>query len=136
MTSVSKHLLYRMLRANVAGHVPIRSCKLTKLAEMCLPAAHLCCRYGERLVPDVWFDAKSVWEVKAADLSISPLHQAAAGMADAVKGISIRFPRLVRVRDDKNPDQATNQEQVVEMYQKQPHVQGNKGSKASAAEDY
>lgn len=98
--------------------------------------ACLWCRYGERLVPDVWFDAKSVWEVKAADLSISPLHQAAAGMADAVKGISIRFPRLVRVRDDKNPEQATNQEQVVEMYQKQPHVQGNKGGKASAGDDY
>ncbi len=93
------------------------------------------CRYGETLLPDVWFDPKVVWEVKAADLSISPVHQAAAGMADAVKGISIRFPRLVRVRDDKNPEQATNAEQVVEMYQKQPHVQGNKGSKAAAEDD-
>ncbi|DBA87111.1 TPA: hypothetical protein ACH3X2_005217 [Trebouxia sp. C0005] len=92
-------------------------------------------RYGETLLPDVWFDPKVVWEVKAADLSISPVHQAAAGMADAVKGISIRFPRLVRVRDDKNPEQATNAEQVVEMYQKQPHVQGNKGSKAAAEDD-
>lgn len=97
---------------------------------VCIP------RYGETLLPDVWFDPKVVWEVKAADLSISPVHQAAAGMADAVKGISIRFPRLVRVRDDKNPEQATNAEQVVEMYQKQPHVQGNKGSKAAAEDDY
>ncbi|KAL3133936.1 hypothetical protein ABBQ32_008384 [Trebouxia sp. C0010 RCD-2024] len=93
-------------------------------------------RYGETLVPDVWFEPKVVWEVKAADLSISPVHQAAAGMADAVKGISIRFPRLVRVRDDKNPEQATGAEQVVEWYQKQPHVQGNKTAKAADDDEY
>lgn len=93
-------------------------------------------RYGETLLPDVWFEPKVVWEVKAADLSISPVHQAAAGMADAVKGISIRFPRLVRVRDDKNPEQATGAEQVVEWYQKQPHVQGNKAGKAAADDEY
>lgn len=94
------------------------------------------CRYGETLLPDVWFEPKVVWEVKAADLSISPVHQAAAGMADAVKGISIRFPRLVRVRDDKGPEQATGAEQVVEWYQKQPHVQGNKPGKSAADDDY
>ena len=54
-----------------------------------------CCRYGETLVPDVWFDAKTVWEVKAADLSVSPVHCAALGLVDASKGVSIRFPRLV-----------------------------------------
>lgn len=73
--------------------------------------------------------------MKAADISISPVHQAAAGMADAVKGISIRFPRLLRVRDDKTPEQATGAEQIVEMYQKQAHVQRNKPGKATAADD-
>ena len=53
------------------------------------------CRFGETLIPDVWFDAKTVWEVKAADLSVSPVHCAATGLVDATKGVSIRFPRLV-----------------------------------------
>ena len=79
--------------------------------------------------PDVWFEPRCVWEVKTADLTLSPRYKAgAAALGDAGgKGISLRFPRFIKRRDDKKPDQATESRMVVDMYRKQESVTRQKG---------
>lgn len=62
------------------------------------------------LIPDVWVAPKIVIEVAGDDLTKSPNHGA---------GIAVRFPRLVRLRTDKSPREATTVKEIEEMYKNQ-----------------
>ncbi|MBU1071209.1 ATP-dependent DNA ligase, partial [Patescibacteria group bacterium] len=56
------------------------------------------------LEPDVWVEPGLVVEVAADEITKSPSHTA---------GVALRFPRLVRFRDDKRVDQATSVEELM-----------------------
>lgn len=73
--------------------------------------------------PDVWFNVTLLFEVLTADLSLSPIYK--AGISTYEKGISLRFPRFMRLRDDKDMEDATSSEQIVEFYESQSHMQNN-----------
>ncbi|KAF5783588.1 putative DNA ligase (ATP) [Helianthus annuus] len=97
----------------------------TSLRSKVIPKPKSYYRYADSINPDVWFEASEVWEVKAADLTISPVYCAAIGEVDPNKGISLRFPRLLRVREDKGPEEASSSEMVADMYNAQKHTQSN-----------
>ncbi|SCZ98992.1 BZ3500_MvSof-1268-A1-R1_Chr3-1g05753 [Microbotryum saponariae] len=70
------------------------------------------------LRPSIWFKPNEVWEMRGADFTLSPVYPAAQHILGE-RGVSVRFPRFIKVREDKSIEQATTTEQLAEMYQNQ-----------------
>jgi len=60
----------------------------------------------KNLIPDVWVEPKLVVEIAADELTNSPVHTA---------GQALRFPRLIKLRNDKSWEQATTLEELKDI---------------------
>ena len=69
--------------------------------------------------PDVWFEPQEVWEMAFADITLSPTYTAAIGLVSDERGLSMRFPRFLKVRDDKSIDEASTSDFLAGLYRKQ-----------------
>ena len=47
-----------------------------------------------------------------------------------------RFPRFIRIRDDKQPEDGTSAQQVADMYNSQEQVKNTKGNKGPARDEF
>ena len=83
-------------------------------------------RVNSLITPTVWVQPKIVIEVLADEVTKSPTHT--AGLRDAqakvksgekAMGYALRFPRLVKFRSDKKPEEATTVKELLEMYKDQ-----------------
>jgi DNA ligase-1 len=64
-------------------------------------------KVSKTLIPDVWVAPTIVVELAADEITVSPIHSS---------GYALRFPRLVRFRDDKGVDQATSAKEIKKLY--------------------
>ncbi len=76
-------------------------------------------RVDSIIKPDLWFVPAKVAEIIGAELTLSPLHTCCWNRVRTGAGISIRFPRFIRWRDDKSPEDATTTQELLEMYMRQ-----------------
>jgi DNA ligase-1 len=80
------------------------------------------------LEPDVWVKPEIVVEIRADELTRSPVHTAGRSLKPSksgsafdvdVPGYALRFPRLERFRDDKKSTDATTLKEVEEIFKLQ-----------------
>lgn len=69
--------------------------------------------------PDVWFEPQEVWEMAFADITKSPTYLAALGLVDDERGLSMRFPRFLKMREDKSIEEASTSDFLAELWRKQ-----------------
>jgi len=77
-------------------------------------------RVKSEVEADYWFEPETVIEVLGAEVTLSPIHTCAKDYIRKDSGFAIRFPRFTgNWRYDKSPEEATTNEEILEMYKKQ-----------------
>lgn len=85
--------------------------------------------------PDVWFEPQEVWEMAFADITLSPTYLAAIGLVSEDRGLSTRFPRFLKVREDKSIDEASTNDFLASLWRKQEaKVKADGGPKGADAD--
>ena len=74
---------------------------------------------------EIIFEPYMVWEIKTADLTLSPIYTAGSNLQKEGKGISLRFPRFIRMRPDKKTTEAITSEEIVKLYDSQAAINKN-----------
>jgi len=67
-------------------------------------------KVDKNLAPDVWCQPQLVVEIEADNITVSPVHTA---------GLALRFPRLLRFREEKSSEQATTLAEAKKLYRMQ-----------------
>ncbi|KAI9868884.1 MAG: hypothetical protein M1830_005496, partial [Pleopsidium flavum] len=60
-----------------------------------------------------------VWEMAFADITMSPTYTAAIGLVSDERGLSLRFPRFLKVREDKSIEEASTADFLAGLWRKQ-----------------
>jgi len=79
-------------------------------------------RVDSKMEADVWFVPAIVMEITGAEITLSPIHTCAWGVIKEGAGLAIRFPRFIRFRPDKSPEEATTVQEVIDLYRKQRKI--------------
>ena len=72
--------------------------------------------YVSGINPHVWVRPKYVVEVLYDEITKSPTHLCAK---DEMGGLALRFPRLIKIRSDKNKVQTSTTKEVLELFKSQ-----------------
>lgn len=70
-----------------------------------------------RITTDVWVVPRVVLEVLADEITRSPVHT--CGRSGTAPGYGLRFPRVVRERADKAPEDATTEAEILRLHRMQ-----------------
>ncbi|MGC9517580.1 MAG: ATP-dependent DNA ligase [Methanomicrobiales archaeon] len=73
---------------------------------------------NKNMEPDYYFAPEYVIEALGSEITKSPVHTCNWNEEEK-QGMALRFPRFIRWRGEKSPEQATTSEEILQMYEEQ-----------------